>query len=184
MSKSLRSVIPNFYMYQNHLESLLKGRLLYSIPTIPLSRVGPENLCSQEMISSQMMILSQGVLGEGKKSSCQRSRRMESMNTQTLTVTSESVQFSSVQSLSRVPLFATPRIAARQASLSITNSRSSFRPTSIESVMPSSHLILCHPLLLLPPIPPSFTTMKYHLTPVRMAIIKKSINNKYQRVRG
>ena len=65
------------------------------------------------------------------------------------------VQFSSVQSLSRVWLFATPWIAARQASLSITNSRSSLRPTSIESVMPSSHLILCHPLLLLPPIPSS-----------------------------
>ena len=66
-----------------------------------------------------------------------------------------SVQFSSVQSLSCVRLFATPRIAARQASLSITNSRSSLRLTSIESVMPSSHLILCRPLLLLPPIPPS-----------------------------
>ena len=50
---------------------------------------------------------------------------------------------------------ATPWIAARQASLSITNSRSSLRVTSIESVMPSSHLILCRPLLLLPPIPPS-----------------------------
>ena len=62
---------------------------------------------------------------------------------------------SSVQSLSHVWLFATPWIAARQASLSITNSRSSLRLTSIESVMPSSHLILCHPLLLLPPIPPS-----------------------------
>ena len=60
-----------------------------------------------------------------------------------------SVQFSSVQSLSRVRLFATPWIAARQASLSITNSQSSLRLTSIESVMPSSHLILCHPLLLL-----------------------------------
>ena len=59
------------------------------------------------------------------------------------------------QSLSRVRLFATPWIAARQASLSITNSRSSLRVTSIESVMPSSHLILCRPLLLLPPIPPS-----------------------------
>ena len=59
------------------------------------------------------------------------------------------------QSLSRVRLFATPWIAARQASLSITNSRSSLRLTSIESVMPSSHLILCRPLLLLPPIPPS-----------------------------
>ena len=58
-------------------------------------------------------------------------------------------------SLSRVGLFATPWIAARQASLSITNSRSSLRLTSIESVMPSSHLILCSPLLLLPPIPPS-----------------------------
>ena len=58
-----------------------------------------------------------------------------------------------VKSLSRVRLFATPRIAARQASLSISNSRSSLRLMSIESVMPSSHLILCRPLLLLPPIP-------------------------------
>ena len=64
-------------------------------------------------------------------------------------------QFNSVQLLSRVRLFATPWITARQASLSITNSLSSLRLTSIESVMPSSHLILCHPLLLLPPIPPS-----------------------------
>ena len=65
-----------------------------------------------------------------------------------------SVQFSSVQSLSRVRLLVTPWIAARQASLSITNSRSSLRFTSIESVMPSSHLILGRPLLLLPLIPP------------------------------
>ena len=64
-------------------------------------------------------------------------------------------RFSSVQSLSRVQLFATPRIAARQASLCITSSQSSLRLTSIESVMPSSHLILCRPLLLLPLIPPS-----------------------------
>ena len=63
--------------------------------------------------------------------------------------------FNSVQSLSRVWLFVTPWIAAHQASLSITNSRSSLRLTSIKSVMPSSHLILCHPLFLLPPIPPS-----------------------------
>ena len=63
--------------------------------------------------------------------------------------------FSSVQSLSHVQLFATPWIAARQASFSITNTRSSLRLTSIESVMPSSHLMLCCPLLLLPPIPPS-----------------------------
>ena len=65
------------------------------------------------------------------------------------------LQIRSDQLLSRVQLFATPWIAARQASLSITNSLSSLRLTSIESVMPSSHLILCHPLLLLPPIPPS-----------------------------
>ena len=64
-------------------------------------------------------------------------------------------KLSSVQSLSRVQLFATPWIAARQASLSITNSRSSLRVTSIESVMPSSHVILGCPLLLLPPVPPS-----------------------------
>ena len=63
--------------------------------------------------------------------------------------------FNSVQSLSCVLLFVTPWIAARQASLSITNSRSSLKLTPIESVMPSSHLILCRPLLLLPPIPPS-----------------------------
>ena len=60
-----------------------------------------------------------------------------------------------VQSLSRVRLFATPWIAARQASLSITNSQSSPKLTSVESVMPSSHRILCCPLFLLPPIPPS-----------------------------
>ena len=67
--------------------------------------------------------------------------------------------FSSVQSLSRVRLFATPWIAARQASLTITNSRSLLRLMSIESVIASSHLILCHPLLLLtsnrPPPPAS-----------------------------
>ena len=66
-----------------------------------------------------------------------------------------SVQVSSIQSLSRVRLFDTPWIAVCPASLSITNSRSWLRLTSIESVMPSSHLILCRPLLLLPPIPPS-----------------------------
>ena len=64
-------------------------------------------------------------------------------------------RFSSVQSLSRVQLSATSWIAARQASLSITNSWSSLKLTSIKSVTPSSHLILCCPLLLLPPIPPS-----------------------------
>ena len=65
------------------------------------------------------------------------------------------IQFSSVQSLSRVRLFATPWTAARQASLSITNSWSPPRPMSIVLVMPSSHLILCRPLLLLPSIFPN-----------------------------
>ena len=67
----------------------------------------------------------------------------------------QSVQFSSVQSLSHVQLFVTPWTAACQASLSIINSRSSLKLMSFESVMPSSHLILCRSLLLLPPIPPS-----------------------------
>ena len=74
------------------------------------------------------------------------------------------VQFSSVQSLSCVRLFTTPWITARQASLSITNSWSSLKLTSIESVMPSSHLILCRPLLLLPPIPPSIRVFSIEST--------------------
>ena len=73
-------------------------------------------------------------------------------------------QFSSVQSLSRVQLFVTPWITARQASLSITNSQSSLRLASIKSVMPSSHLILCRPLLLLPLIPPSISVFSNELT--------------------
>ena len=65
------------------------------------------------------------------------------------------IQFSSVQSLSQVRLFETPWIAACQASLSITNSRSLLKLMSLELVMPSNYPILCRPLLLLPPIPPS-----------------------------
>ena len=68
---------------------------------------------------------------------------------------SKIVRFSSVHLLSHVQLFATPWTAARQASLSITNSRSSPKLMSIESVTPSNHLILCRPLLLLPSIFPS-----------------------------
>ena len=66
-----------------------------------------------------------------------------------------SIQFSSVQSFSRVRLFVTPWTEALQASLSITNSQSLLKLMSIELVMPSNHLLLCSPLLLLPPIPPS-----------------------------
>ena len=75
-----------------------------------------------------------------------------------------SFQCSSVQLLSCVQLFATPWITARQASLSITNSQSSLKLMSIELVMPSSHLILCRPLLLLPPIPPSITVFSNEST--------------------
>ena len=65
------------------------------------------------------------------------------------------IQFSSIQSLSHVRFFATPWTTALQASLSITSSRSSPKPMSTESVMPSNHIMLCYPLLLLPPIFPS-----------------------------
>ena len=75
------------------------------------------------------------------------------------------IMFSSVQfSHSVVSDSATPWIEAHQFSLSITNSWSSLRLTSIESVMPSSYLILCHPLLLLPPIPPSIRVFSNELT--------------------
>ena len=72
-----------------------------------------------------------------------------------IVITFSSVEFSSLQSLSRSWLFVTPWTTARQASLSITNSRSPPKPMSIELVIPSNHLILCHPLLLLPSIFPS-----------------------------
>ena len=85
-------------------------------------------------------------------------------------------QFSSVQSLCHVRLFVTPWITARQASLSITNSHSSLRLTSIESVMPSSHLILCRPLLLLPPIPPSIRVFSNEWKTLYTSIA----NNQYQ----
>jgi len=80
---------------------------------------------------------------------------------ETITILLISYQFSSVQSLSRVWLFATPWIAACQASLSNINSRSSLRLTSIESVMLSSHLILCRPFILLPPTPPSISLFQW-----------------------
>ena len=72
---------------------------------------------------------------------------------------------SSVQSLHHVRLFVTPRTTARQASLSITNSQSLLKLMTIESVMPSSHLILCHPLLLLPSIFPSIRGFSNQLVP-------------------
>ena len=95
-----------------------------------------------------------------------------------ITVISLINTFSSVQSLSRLRLFATPWIAACQTSLSITNSRSSLRLTSIKSVMPSSHLILCRPLLLLPPIPPSIKVFSNEstLTPIHSYSIVVSIS--------
>ena len=88
------------------------------------------------------------------------------------------VGFTSVQSLSRVQLFVTPWTAARQASLSITNSWSSLRLMSIESVMPSNHLILCRPLLLLPPIPPSIRVFSLKLCKITISS-KTSIKCQY-----
>ena len=82
-------------------------------------------------------------------------------------------QIRSDQLLSCVRPFATPWIAARQASLSITNSQSSLRLTSIESVMPSSHLILCRPLLL-PPIPPNIRVFSNEST-LRMRHVHTAI---------
>ena len=84
-----------------------------------------------------------------------QSQRKAMPNNARTTTQLHSSQFSSVQPFSRVQLFATPWITARQASLSITNSQSLLKLMSIESVIPSSHLIPCRPLLLLPPIPPS-----------------------------
>ena len=85
-------------------------------------------------------------------------------STDSKTLDYERLTLSSIQSLSHVWLFATSWIAARQASLSITNSRSSLKFTSIELVMTSSHLILCSPLLLLPSIPPSIRVFSNELT--------------------
>ena len=86
----------------------------------------------------------------------EKAREFQKTSTSALLIMSKTLTvFSSVQSLSHVRLFVTPWITARQASLSITNSQSSLRLMSIKSVMPSSHLILCHSLLFLPPIPPS-----------------------------
>ena len=94
-------------------------------------------------------------LSSNVSSSCLLSSLLLSFCSNITSSEKPSDQIRSDQSLTRVQLFATPLIAARQASLSITNSRSWLRLTSIESVMPSSHLILCHCLFLLRPIPPS-----------------------------
>ena len=97
-------------------------------------------ICSMEFVRAQWMFMKSGKLA-GPKVTLLRSESDKGL--------------SSVQLLSHVRLFATPWITARQASLSITNSQSLLKLMPIESVMPSSHLILCCPLLLLPPIPPS-----------------------------
>ena len=88
-----------------------------------------------------------------------------------VTLSSSESKFSSVQSLSCVRLFVTPWNPAQQASLSTTNSWGLPKLMSIESVMPSSHLIVCRPLLLLPPIPPSIRVFSNELT-LRMKWLK------------
>ena len=86
-------------------------------------------------------------------------------NCHKIALISHSSKFSSVQLLSCVRLFVTPWIAALQASLSITNSQNLLRLMSIESMMPSSHLILCRPLILLPPMPPSIRVFSNESAP-------------------
>ena len=85
----------------------------------------------------------------------------------------EGVSTSSVSQFSRVWLFVTPWTATLQASLSITNSQSLLKLMCIKSVMPSSHLILCHPLLLLPPIPPSISLLQWVNTSHEIAKVLK-----------
>ena len=107
-----------------------------------------------------MNVLNVGWKGQRKESVNQRTEKENSSNPSNREGrlkhgNTQSLQFSSVQLLNRVRLFATPQTAARQASLSITNSRSLLKLMSIELVMPSNHLILCHPLLLLPSVFPS-----------------------------
>ena len=94
------------------------------------------------------------LLFNGDRASVMQDQKVLEINS-AMWIVNNTVQFSSVQPLSRVWLFETPWIAACQGSLSITNSQSPPKLMSIESVMPSSHLILCHPLLLLPPVPSS-----------------------------
>ena len=115
-------------------QSLLR---FMSSESSPLSSAAPFSFCLQSFPASASFSMNQLFVSCGQSTGA------------------SALAFSSVQSLSRVWLFVTPWTAARQASLSVTNSRSSLRLTSIESVMPSSYLILCSPLLLLPPVPPS-----------------------------
>ena len=117
-------------------------------PTIS-SYVVPFSSCLQSFPASVSFLTSQFFASGGPSIGASASASALPMSIQ------DWFPFSSVQSLSCVQLSATPWIAARQASLSITNSRSLPKIMSIKSVMPSSHLILCRPLHLLPPIPPS-----------------------------
>ena len=93
-------------------------------------------------------------------------------------------EFSSVHSLSRVWLFETPWTIAHQASLSITNSWSSLKLTSIELMMPSSHLILCRPLFLLPPIPPSISLFQWVNSSHFFCLLVSSVSNFHPDTRG
>ena len=114
---------------------------------------------SEEELKNLLMEMNEKSEKAGLKPNIQKTKIMASSPI-------SSVQFSSDQLLSRVRLFMTPQITACQASLSITNSQSSFRLMSIDSVMPSSHLILCLSLFLLPPIPPSITVFSNEVAKV------------------
>ena len=123
------------YLYVNRLESIVSYKILFSALK--------HTLLPPEVVMGNLVLLA-----------CKAGRS-------TWQGSYPSVQFSSIQSLSGVWLFATPWTAARQASLSITNSWSFLELMLIESVMPSNHLILCHPLLLLPSIFPSIRVFSH-----------------------
>ena len=103
-------------------------------------------MCTGKFMKEQSLLSSRGEFLTGVNTARQPSQKSGCRKTS---------QLSSAQSLSHVWLFVTPWTAARQASLSITDSQSLLKLMSVESVMPSNHLILCHPLLLLPSIFPN-----------------------------
>ena len=132
--KNLISCKTNFYYFFDLLDVFLFAHSLSALFLFPLTKITTCNL--KQIGKKPNTLLKQFILNRHEQSTLDVVR-----------------SFSSVQSLRHVRLFATPWITACQASLCITNSRSSLRLMTIKSVMPSSHLILCHPLLLLPPIP-------------------------------
>ena len=125
--------------------------------SVPLLRIQISLVSSDVLIYSSFSVSLRGTMGPLLRTFSFLKQTFKAVNTpiKTAYIPKISVQFSSVQSLSHVRLFVTPWTAAHQAFLSITNSRGLLKLMSVESVMPSNHLILCRPLLFLPSIFPS-----------------------------